>query len=157
MAFLDTILGLAAVFFRSPCWQISYLQAKLQSCDALAIHWPSQDSKHALHCNLNIWSRGNYGIVNDLFKNEGSRSFFVIKDGYQKNVNCHSQCKAKCKQIFLWQKGLVGQHLAGSTFNLSCQSLIHSDSIGLRNKSYSRWPELPMVSNLHIAWFLLST
>ena len=65
---LDTILGLGAVFFRRPCWQISYLLAKLQNCNALAIHWPSNDRKHALHCNQNIWSRGNYGIDNDLFK-----------------------------------------------------------------------------------------
>ena len=74
MAFLDTILGLGAVFFRRPCWQISYLLAKLQNCYALAIHWPSNDSKHALHCNQNIWSWGNYGIVNEKYKIKGQEA-----------------------------------------------------------------------------------
>ena len=69
---------------------------------------------------------------------KGQEASSLIKDGYQKNVNCHSQCKAKCKQIFPWQKGLVGQHLAGLTFNLSFQRLIQSDSIGLLYKNNSR-------------------
>ena len=36
------------------------------------------------------------------------------------------------------QKGLIGQQLAGLTFNLSFQSLIQSDSIGSLNKNNSR-------------------
>ena len=35
---------------------------------------PSQDSKHALHCNQNIWSRGNYGIYNDLLNIKGQEN-----------------------------------------------------------------------------------
>ena len=46
----------------------------MQNCNALAIHWPSNDSEHALHCNQNIWSWGNYGIVNEKYKIKGQEA-----------------------------------------------------------------------------------
>ena len=43
---------------------------------------------------------------------------------YNKRNTTFTHCQAKCKQMFLWQKGLVGQCWAGLTLNFNFHCLI---------------------------------
>ena len=63
-----------------------------------------------------------------------------------------SHCQAECKQISMWQKGLVGQCWAGLTLNFNFHCLIQWNSRGSLNKNDRGWPEVVLVSISECVW-----
>ena len=57
-----------------------------------------------MHCNQSIWSRGNYGIVNDLFKMKGQEASSWLKMRTRKKLSLRYsliQCStilARCRR-----------------------------------------------------------
>ena len=84
--------------------------------------YTGQARKANMHCNQNIWSRGNYGIINDRFKMKGQEASSWLKMVTRKmklevlrdTVHKLSPPQAR-KNCFIWMGHLYGAFGPGTT------------------------------------------
>ena len=81
-----------------------------------------------MSCYFNLSNVGNFSRISGIGKNVAKKGSVIFSSAKLAailfTVVFVSHCQAECKQVFQWQKGLVGQCLAGPVFTCNFHCLI---------------------------------
>ena len=128
----------AIYLFRGRCWSIDWCHWR--------VSWRCCGSWLGVGWSLRWLTSPIQGVKDEDVSVGGTVGHIFYIKGERNQILGGPHCQVECKQIFMWQKELVGQCWAGLNLNFNFDCLIQWNSRGSFNKNHRGWPEVVLVS-----------